>query len=160
MKKLGCENEVRILEALGKGLLPEAFEETLRRHVESCSSCAELISLHKTFQHDSEVLRATAQVPDAGQVWWRAKLAARMAATEQAMRPIRIVERAALAVGSGALIALLVLAAPWLAQQMPHTNIFSGTTVFTTSLSTLVVTSVIVCLVVMAGALYTLRNEK
>jgi len=133
MKQTGCENEERILEALGKGCALETFEEPLRKHVAGCASCSELVAVYEIF---------------------------RRAASERAMRPILIVEKTALAVGGGVLIALLIFAAPWLAKQFGHTSMFSGTVVHTLPLTTLIVTSIIICLLVMAGALYALWAEK
>jgi hypothetical protein len=160
MKHKDCENEVRILEALGQGVAPEAFEESLRRHIEGCASCSEMVSVYELFQTESKQLCAAAPIPEAGRVWWRATRAARRAAAERALRPILIAERVALAIGGGVLIALLVLAASWLAGQVRHSGIFSGTVVYSFSLSSLIVASMIVCLLLMAGALYTLWAEK
>jgi hypothetical protein len=160
MKKQGCENEVRILEALGQGLAPEAMDESLRKHAASCASCAEVISVHELFQADSQQLCAATPLPDAGRVWWRATLAARRAAADRALRPILIAEKAALAIGGGALLALLIFAAPWLVEQLAHAKIFSGAVVYTFSLSSLLFASLIVCLLLMAGALYALWAEK
>lgn len=160
MKQAGCENEVRILEALGMGCAPEAFEEPLREHIAGCASCAELVSVYELFQSDSRQIRTAAPVPEAGRVWWRAMLAARRAAAERAMRPIVIAERAAWAIGGGVLIALLIFAAPWLAKQVKHSSVFSGTVVYSLPLTSLIITSVIICILVMAGALVTLWAEK
>jgi hypothetical protein len=160
MKPKNCENEIRILEALGQGLAPEAFEEPLRRHIEGCASCAEIVSVYKLFQTESEQLCAAAPIPEAGRVWWRATRAARRAAAERALRPILIAERVALAIGGGVLVALLIFAAPWLAGQVRYSGIFSGTVVYSLSLASLIVTSLIVCGLLMAGALYTLWAEK
>ncbi len=160
MKPSGCENEVLILEALGQGLAPEAMEEPLRRHLAGCASCAELISVYELFQRDSEHLCAAASLPEAGRVWWRASLAARRAAAERALRPILIAEKAALAVGGGVLIALLVFAAPWLARELDLPNGFSDTVVYSFPLASLIVTGMIVCALLMAGALYTLWAEQ
>jgi len=160
MKHKGCENEVRILEALALGVAPEAMEEPLRRHIAGCASCAEAVSVYELFQQDCEQLSAAAPLPNAGRVWWRATLAARRAAAERALRPIHVAERFALAVGAGALVALLFFAAPWVAGQLAHTKMFSGTVVYTVSLSSLLATSVIICLLLMAGALYSVWAEK
>ncbi|HEX5413552.1 MAG TPA: hypothetical protein VFZ27_16995 [Terriglobia bacterium] len=160
MKHQNCENESRILEALGQGVAPEALDEPLRGHITSCPACAEIISVYKLFQIDNQHLCAAAPVPDAGRVWWRARLAAHRAAANQAMRPIMIAERFAVAIGSGVVIALLVFAAPWLTGQMAHRKIFSGTIVYSFSLSSLIVSSAVVCLLLMAGALYALWTEK
>lgn len=160
MKHKVCENEARILEALGQGVAPETMEEPLRRHIAGCASCAEVVSVYELFQADSEQLCAAAPLPNAGRVWWRATLAARRAAADRALRPILMVERAALAIGGGALLALLFFAAPWLAGQMKHSSFFTGTVVYSFSLSSLIVTSIAVCLLLMAGALYTVWAEK
>jgi len=160
MKQTGCENELRVLEALDKGAAPEALEEPLRRHVASCASCGELISVYELFQRDSEQLHAAAPVPEAGRVWWRAMLAARRAAAERALRPIMIAEKAALAVGGGVLIALLIFAAPWLAEQLARPSVFAGSVLYIFPVPYLIVTSVIVCVLLVAGALYTLWAEK
>jgi hypothetical protein len=160
MNHQGCENEVRILEALGQGVAPEAMEEPLRSHVANCATCAEVVSVYELFQADSHQLCAAAPLPNAGRVWWRASLAARRAAAERALRPILIAEKAALAVGAGALIGLLVFIAPWLVEQLAHSRIFSGAVVYTFSLSSILFASLVVCLLLMAGALYTLWAEK
>ena len=160
MKHQVCENEARILDALGQGVAPEFMQEPLRSHVANCPSCAEIVSVYKLFQIDSQCLRAEAPVPDAGRVWWRARLAAHRAAASQALRPIMIAERFAVAIGSGALIALLVVALPWLAGQMVHRKLFSDTILYSFSLSSLIVSSAVVCLLLMAGALYALWTEK
>jgi hypothetical protein len=160
MNQSGCENEVQVLEALGRGLAPEAMEEALRQHVAGCASCSEVISIYELFQRDSEQLCADAPVPEAGGVWWRAVLAARRSAAERALRPIMIAEKAALAVGGGALMALLIFAGPSLAQQLGLSKLFNSTVVYTFPLSSLIITSVIVCALLMAGALYTLWAEE
>ncbi len=160
MKHKGCENEPRILEALGQGVAPGSMEEPLRRHIAGCSSCTEVVSVYELFQNDSEQLSAAAPLPNAGRVWWRATLAARRAAAERALRPILIVEKAALAIGGGVLLALLFFAAPWMAGQLKHSSFFTGTVVYSFSLSSLIVTSVVVCLLLMTGALYTVWAEK
>jgi hypothetical protein len=160
MEYKGCENEVRILEVLDQGVAPEAMEEPLRQHLAGCALCAEVVSVYELFQNDSEQLSAAAPLPNAGRVWWRATLAARRAAAERALRPILIAEKAALAIGGGVLLALLFFAAPWMAGQLKHSNAFTGTVVYSFSLSSLIITSVVVCLLLMAGALYTVWAEK
>ncbi len=160
MKQQACENESRILEALGQGAAPESLQEPMRSHLAICPSCAEIVSAYKLFQIDSQYLCAAAPVPDAGRVWWRARLAAHRAAANQALRPIMIAERFAVAIGSGAVIALLVIAAPWLAGQMVNRKLFSDTILYSFSLSSLIVSSAVICLLLMAGALYALWTEK
>lgn len=160
MRETACANEEQILEALGKSGTIQDLEEPLRQHVEKCASCSELISVYEWFQKDSEQLRTAAPVPEAGLVWWRAMLAARRAAAERALRPILIAEKAALAVGGGILIALLLFVIPRLSEQLAKPNVLSSTAVYNVPLTSLIVTSVIVCVLVMAGALFALWAEK
>ncbi len=160
MKQYGCENEARVLEALGRGHGPGGLQEPLRQHVANCASCAELVTVYELFQSDIAQVCEVAPVPEAGRIWWRAMLAARRAEAERALRPIVLAEKAALAVGGGALIALLIFAAPWLAEQLARPNVFTRTVVYTLPLSSLLVASAIICLLLMAGALYTLWAEK
>lgn len=160
MKPTGCEYEVRILEALAQGQDCASFEEPLRRHAAGCTACAELIAVHEMFQKDAVELRGAARVPEAGRVWWRARLAARRAAAERALRPIMIAERAALAVGGGVLLALLILVGPWLAQQLARSSLSLAAMGNTSSLAPLITASLIVCLLLMAGGLYALWAEK
>ncbi len=160
MKEMVCENEGRVLEALSEGRAPDQFEESLGAHVASCASCSEIISLYKLFQEDSEQLHASAPVPQAGRVWWRAVMAARRDAAERALRPIMIVEKISLAVGGGALAALLIFAAPWLAEQLKRASALTGSALYGISLPSLMSVSVIVSLLLAAGGLYALRSEK
>lgn len=160
MKPTGCEIEIRLLEALGQGLSPEEMEEPLRRHLAQCETCREVIALAAMFRQDGTELCAAAPLPSAGRIWWKATMAARQAAAERALRPIRIAEKAALAIGGGVLIALLGFVAPWLAEQIRPASFFSTTVVSTFSLSSVFTASIVVCLLLMAGGLFTLWAEK
>lgn len=160
MKNNGCENEVRILEALGRGVAPEALDEPLRRHIAGCASCAEVVSIYELFQNDSQQLCAAVPLPNAGLVWWRAALAARRTVADRALRPILIAEKAALAIGSGALLALLFFFAPWLTTHVENSRVLTKTVVYSLSLSSLIITSGVICLLLMAGALFTMWAEK
>ncbi len=160
MKETGCENEDRVLEALGEGCQPELFSEPLREHLKSCAACAEIVSVYQLFQQDAAELRAAAPVPEAGRVWWRATLAARRAAAQRALRPILIAERIAWAVGAGALVALLAFAAPWLAEQMARLSISPSAVLTPVSLAYLIAISIIMGVLLIGGSLYALRSEK
>ncbi len=155
MKQMACQNEDRVLEALGQGLAPEGFEKSLREHVADCDACKEIVALVAAFQSDNAELQAAAPVPEAGVIWWRASLAARRAAAERAMRPIAMAEKAAWAVGAAVLIALAAMAAPWLARQLERPETFYGL-----SLPVLFAASALICLLVAAAGIYTLWAEK
>ncbi|MCL5671055.1 MAG: hypothetical protein M1423_07150, partial [Acidobacteria bacterium] len=90
--------------------------------------------------------------------WWRATLRARQEAARRALLPIVIVEKAALAVGLGVLIALLVAAASWLAGQLERPDVFSGSVLYGFSMPVLLAASA--CVLLAAGGLYALWAEK
>ncbi|MGH9867355.1 MAG: hypothetical protein ACREAA_04210 [Candidatus Polarisedimenticolia bacterium] len=77
----------------------------LAGHVSSCAGCAELIEMTRVMHDLADPGPVPHRLPSAGQVWFKARVAARRAAEEKALRPLRIVESAGLAV------ALLVAAA-------------------------------------------------
>ncbi|HUZ45005.1 MAG TPA: hypothetical protein VMW54_00060 [Terriglobia bacterium] len=160
MKDTTCPYEDQLLRALGEGRAPQAFAEPLREHVNGCASCAEVAALYELFQSDSERLQAAARPPEAGRVWWRANLAARREAARRALLPVAIAEKAALAVGLGVLIALLVAAAPWLAAQLERPGVFSESVLYGFSMPVLLATSAIACVLLAAGGLYALWAER
>lgn len=76
----------------------------LRAHVAQCAGCSDealVTGVLGTWAAQG----VTEPLPDSSRVWWAAQVAARHAAAEQAMRPIRLVERAA-----GVVVAGLALA--------------------------------------------------
>ena len=168
MKKTGCKNESRILEALRDGCKPEAFEESLREHVAGCISCAELVYVHELFQKDGEQMRVAAPIPEAGRIWWRAQMATRRACAERALRPIAIAERAAFAAGSVALVAFSFFVAPQLSGPLARLssgwaaliNAFWDSYLNIWPASSLIAVSAMAGILLMAGSIYILLAEK
>jgi hypothetical protein len=80
------------------------------------------------FQHEMELAQAELQqagagLPSAGLVWWKAQRAARRAAEQRAAEPIRLVERAAYALGALTALGLGVWQWPRLAAWLHQTLI-------------------------------------
>jgi hypothetical protein len=86
-------------------------------HARDCEECAGLIEVSRWMQEMEGADDAVnaARLPSAGQIWWKARVAAREAAAEKALRPLRLVESATVAaalVGAGAALMALVRGLP------------------------------------------------
>ena len=102
-----CEKEQEVLEAAQSGRLAGRWGEDLRLHVASCASCADLVLVAESLQRENELVAAQVRVPSASLVWRRAQLRARREAAQQALAPVNIADKVALA------CALLGLIAAW-----------------------------------------------
>jgi hypothetical protein len=102
-----CVREYEIVEAITSGRWPEACDPDLRSHAGTCAICKEVIlvasALHE--ERDSEI--ATAGIPSAGLVWWRAELRARREAVRAVERPMKWVHSLAAASAAGVAVALI-----------------------------------------------------
>jgi hypothetical protein len=101
MNALDCRHEAEVLAAVLEGRWPERAEPELREHSEQCAICAEVAAIAGALDADSEELRETVSVPDAGLVWWRAQLRARREAAKLAGRPITAAQVLGLASAAG-----------------------------------------------------------
>jgi len=103
---MSCPHEERALRAAARS----GDDAWLDEHARSCSECFELRDVSR-WMREMEGPEETAlpRLPSAGQIWWKAQMAAREAAARKALRPLRIVESAGLAVtlvgAGGALLA-------------------------------------------------------
>lgn len=84
-----CDRELEVMAALGDETLPTA----LAAHVAGCAACQQAWAIGEP------LLRYLAEeqqqpLPDASQMWWRAKLDARREARRRSMQPLDTVERA------------------------------------------------------------------
>ncbi|HQX82565.1 MAG TPA: hypothetical protein PKW63_12455 [Vicinamibacterales bacterium] len=91
-----CTHERDVLDLVAVGQWPQRASTTLRAHVTSCSSCAEVAAIAAAVREwdDSE---AMPHVPDAAVVWRRAQMRAHEAAARTASRPIWAAQVAAVA---------------------------------------------------------------
>ncbi len=89
-----CPREQEILTARKSGYFESESGAPLRAHLAECESCTEAVLVAHFFEeHDT----ADITVPSAALVWWKAQLRARREAAEQAMKPVSITEKIALA---------------------------------------------------------------
>ena len=87
----------------------------IAEHLAECIACAEFVAARLVANVQAEGLQS-ANVPSAGQVWWRAQVRARAEARLAAERPMQIVHAVAAASVAGALAAGIGWAGPWMKQ--------------------------------------------
>lgn len=99
-----CPREADVLRACESG----AWTDALTAHVATCGACRDVQAVATALQ------RAVAEeealpLPDAGDLWWKARLHAEREARQRAMRPLDTMERAEPLVALVAIVAVLVL---------------------------------------------------
>ena len=104
-----CRYETDVLAAVADGSWDHATDE-LKAHVTTCRTCSDLALVSQLLKTDHAAMVAEANVPSAGQVWWRAQMRARAEAAEAAARPLFVAQ----AVACAAVVGLLVALVTWL----------------------------------------------
>lgn len=102
---LPCRREARVCDAARQGTLTGA----LAAHAAACASCARAAAAGAALRQAAAALAAEARLPDPDLLLRRAAVERRRVATERALRPLRLVRRAAWAAGAGAVVALAPL---------------------------------------------------
>jgi hypothetical protein len=114
-----CPRESDVLDAVASARWPHRVARELTEHVSSCTICADVLAVASAMRDDREAAWQQANIPSAGQVWWRAEMRARQEAIHKASRPITIAQ------GVAALLTLALTATAgwfawtWIEQQMP-----------------------------------------
>lgn len=171
MRKADCQREDELLEALQTARWPETCEPTLREHVASCVSCADLLAVATPLLDEHRVLMQDASVPSSAIVWWRAQMRSRREAAEKAGQPISIVFGIAAACAAGLLTTALGLfvptfrkALPWIAERysslLPSLSSAVPTDPLATPIGLAAAAAIMICLLVAPVVLYvTLRED-
>jgi len=121
-----CPREAEVKALVERGQWPQACATELRKHVDSCRSCGELVLVTAAFQHARNHALGAARLGSPGLLWWRAQLRRRNAAVERISRPILSAQIFALAVNLVVAAAVAVWQArhgvAWLTwlEQLPH----------------------------------------
>jgi hypothetical protein len=84
---LDCRHEDEVVALVLSRRWPEAADQELRRHAESCAVCRDVVAIAPALRQDTQRL-AEIQVPAAGQIWWRSAIRARADAARAAARPM------------------------------------------------------------------------
>jgi hypothetical protein len=113
MRRVECPHESDVLSAVYTNRWPRQVSDELRKHVFDCRICADVIAVAAAFEAETDLARATAHVPDASIVWWRAQLRARRVAELEAVRPITVAQAVGLAAFVGVLGAIFGATATW-----------------------------------------------
>lgn len=86
MKRFHCDKETEIIEALRGG----SFDAELVNHAAGCAICADTLAVSQCLLADE---RATPVLPDSDFLWWKAQLACKYTAVEQATQSIALVRK-------------------------------------------------------------------
>jgi hypothetical protein len=114
-----CPHESDVLDLAAMGRWPDGAEASLRAHVATCRTCADVAIVAGSLANWQDATLAHVRVPDAGVVWRQAERRARADATRRATQPVLAVEVAAvaaivlLAVAWGPALAAFTGPAPW-----------------------------------------------
>ena len=114
MQLQSCVHEAAVATAVAAGRWPEGAAATLREHVAACEVCTEVVQIAGAMAGMQSELLEQANLPSAGQIWWRAKMRARAEAARAAQRPILFVQALT---ATCALVAFTALGAaiwPWI----------------------------------------------
>lgn len=110
MKRSPCRYEEALLERLAKDQVVR--DDGLHQHLLGCAACRDVVELSAAFRAGEREACAEAAVPTASQVWWRARVRARLEAAHVANRPINVAQGVAAAVVVG--LAGSVVGVGWL----------------------------------------------
>jgi len=117
-----CPREQDLLDALAAGRWPSRCEEELRRHVDGCGICTDLVQVVAPLKDAGDHLWSTIRVPSSGTVWWRAQTRACHEAAREAARPVTVAQALGSTLAVLSLAVLIWIATPWLSdlqQLMP-----------------------------------------
>ena|SRR5438128_6776164 len=103
MKRIYCEKEKEIIEALRCGALDTELEE----HARVCGICSDTVAVSGFLQAERT---AEAVLPDADFLWWKGQLAGEQMAVERATRSIALVRRISYLCSGG--VAVWVILSP------------------------------------------------
>lgn len=106
MRVLHCEHEADVAAAVTREQV-EALDPVLRTHVSECAVCREVADIAGALRALEAETTGAADIPGAGQVWWRARMRARADAQRIAARPVLFAQAIAAASVLGILAAVV-----------------------------------------------------
>jgi len=106
MKSYFCFQQSLVEAALQSGHWPEACDPALRAHVQSCTTCSDLVLVTQSLKQARVESIQAVRLSAPGTLWWRAQLRRRNAAIQSVTRPVVVAEKIALVI---AIVAAVVL---------------------------------------------------
>ena len=104
--------------------------EELSRHLETCRTCSEAVSIDHLMQAEARTLPDLSRLPDPGRIWLQARQQRLLQAADRATRPIRAAEKIALGTGAVGLAIGTAMSWPvvrsWLGQAVATFATFGG----------------------------------
>lgn len=117
MHKPDCDREIETFDAISSGAWPDACDDSLGAHVDTCAICSDVVEVATALIDDRDAAMRHAPVPPSGVVWWRMQVRARNEAAQSARRTVIAVQAAVFVVVLG--IALAILGGAWWTK-LPH----------------------------------------
>jgi hypothetical protein len=117
MMRVDCEFEAEVLAAALQSRWPDRVDADLRAHVAKCPICSDVatvtVEIDKARGEMCDQMRECAVLPEAGRVWWLARMRARREAARTAGRPITVAQVLAFACAMGLLGACFGATSTW-----------------------------------------------
>lgn len=107
MSYFPCSRADELAAELKAGHLQDAWDPSLREHVENCRHCSDVIVVTQALKGARSESVESAHIPSPSMLWWRAQLRRRNEALERISKPTSWVGRFALL--STLLVALVLL---------------------------------------------------
>lgn len=125
MNAVECVREHDVVAVVLSGRWPDRCDEELRAHAASCAVCRDVAAIAPMLRADQQAW-ADAQVPAAGQVWWRSAIRARADAAHAAARPMIWLQALTGAAAAGATVAGVSMVWPRIEWTVRSVLPFSG----------------------------------
>jgi hypothetical protein len=113
MNQTECPFEADVLAAVLQSRWPGQVDETLRAHAATCPICSEVAAVASAMEAAMAETRASAELPDASRVWWKAQMRARREAVSAASSPIATAQVLAFAFAVGLMGACFGATSTW-----------------------------------------------
>ncbi|TAK17127.1 MAG: hypothetical protein EPO35_03770 [Acidobacteria bacterium] len=110
-----CAHEREVLDLVLSDRWPDRCDAETLAHVAECEVCADVVAVALAMRDDQALQPiASAPVPDATLVWWRAQLRAHEDAGRKAARPIAMVQGIGIGIAGIAALSLGRTFWPWI----------------------------------------------
>lgn len=92
MNLYSCKYQREVTAALRERQWPEVCTPELRKHVEECAACRDLVLVSQSLRRTRQQTMSIAQPVSPGLLWWKAQIRRRQEMVERAQKPFAIFE--------------------------------------------------------------------